>query len=61
MPGVVEASASDSVVTLLVRDAPGTLPTLILALDSRQLLSVEVVEPGLEQVFLTLTGRSLRD
>ncbi len=50
-------------VTLRVADAPGALPSLLRALDaaSVDVFSAEVRRPTLDDVFLALTGRSLRE
>ena len=63
MPAVVEASASDDAIDLLVRDARGALAEIIrtAAETGAEIESVEVREPNLEAVFLHLTGKALRD
>jgi len=52
-----------TVVHLGLLDAPARLPGLLRALDDHHvaLLGLEVRRPTLEDVFLTLTGRALRD
>jgi ABC-2 type transport system ATP-binding protein len=46
-----------------VPDGSSTLPLLLRDLDAKgvELAGVEVRRPTLDDVFLTLTGRSLRD
>ena len=63
MPGVVEVSARDAQVDLLVDDARGSLGPIVQTVtsDGGTVSSVEVQEPDLEAVFLSLTGKALRD
>lgn len=61
--GVVKASAVDGAVVLVVVEAEAVLPTAIsqasqLGLHVR---TIDIQEPNLEAVFLSLTGRALRD
>ncbi len=60
---VDDATAGDGSVSLLVRAGRQLLPKLIELADrtSVDVTSVEVVEPDLEAVFLSLTGKALRD
>jgi ABC-2 type transport system ATP-binding protein len=63
VPGVVEVAAQDHQVDLLVDDARASLGPIVQTLTSRggAVSSVEVLEPDLEAVFLSLTGKALRD
>ena len=63
VPGVVEVSARDAQVDLLVDDASGALGSIVQTVtsDGGTVSSVEVQEPDLEAVFLSLTGKALRD
>lgn len=63
LPGVREASASDSGLELIVDQAGSLLPLVMgqLATVGLSVRSVEVREPNLEAVFLHLTGKALRD
>jgi ABC-2 type transport system ATP-binding protein len=63
LPGATEPSADGARVHVRVPDGGGTLPALLRALDAGgvPLAGVEVRRPTLDDVFLTLTGRSLRD
>ena len=63
LQGVVEASAGDGVVELLVDDARNALPSIFEAVASAgaEIGDVQVTEPNLEAVFLHLTGKALRD
>jgi ABC-2 type transport system ATP-binding protein len=57
-----DGATGDREVTLLVDDANRVLPRLFEAAgDGLRISSVEVQSPGLEAVFLHLTGRVLRD
>lgn len=61
--GVMQVSAEDSRVNLLVDDSNLVLPRLFETATqaSVRITSVEIQEPNLETVFLHLTGRALRD
>ena len=61
--GVVEASAHEGGLSLIVMDARRILPRIIEAVADvdAAVTNVEIVEPDLEAVFLHLTGRALRD
>jgi ABC-2 type transport system ATP-binding protein len=63
LPGVEKASAAGRVLELATRDGPALLPPLLQALVAAGLAPsrVEVVEPDLQEVFLRLTGKALRD
>ena len=58
-----EASIDGLLVSARLQDGGHALPELLRALDSAgvQLASVEVRRPTLDDVFLTMTGRSLRE
>ena len=60
---VGEVSASGLVVSARVDDGGAQMPGLLRALDNAgaTLASIEVRRPTLDDVFLTMTGRSLRD
>ncbi|MFC5745420.1 ATP-binding cassette domain-containing protein [Actinomadura rugatobispora] len=62
-PGVREARAAGPVVRLRVEDGDRALVELVRALDAAgiELASVRLARPSLDDVFLTVTGRSLRD
>jgi ABC-2 type transport system ATP-binding protein len=51
------------VVSMRIQDAGAELPGLLRALDSAgvKLAAIEVRRPTLDDVFLTMTGRSLRE
>ena len=59
LPGVVSAEASGNTLTVTAREMPPLLPKLLAA--SGEVQSLEVKEPTLESVFLSLTGKGLRD
>jgi ABC-2 type transport system ATP-binding protein len=61
--GVDQADAEEDVVVCLVRAAAHVLPGLLTAVTATgaTVTGVEVREPDLEDVFLLLTGRALRD
>lgn len=59
VPGVVSADASGTKLTVAAREMPPLLPKLLNAIGEVQ--SLEVKEPTLESVFLSLTGKGLRD
>ena len=58
-----QISADGSILRLAVREGPAVLPELVRMLDAAglALTSVQLVTPTLDDVFLTLTGRDLRD
>ncbi len=62
-PGVREASASDRSLRLTVEHGEEALPGVLRALDAAgiRLETVQLARPSLDDVFLTVTGRSLRD
>jgi ABC-2 type transport system ATP-binding protein len=61
--GVEQATLDGERIRAFAARGRKTLPLVMRALDAAQmpLLSVEVVEPNLETIFLHLTGRALRD
>jgi ABC-2 type transport system ATP-binding protein len=61
--GADRVQAADGVVRLRVPDGSAVLPSLLRELDAQgiALAGVEVHRPTLDDVFLSLTGRSLRD
>jgi ABC-2 type transport system ATP-binding protein len=63
LSGAHEVSAADNTVRFRVPRGDTALPELLRALDGRDIAmtSVQVHRPSLDDVFLTLTGRSLRD
>ena len=63
LPDVVSAVATDHTIDLGLTDSHHALPTILTTAGDAgaRVLSVEVVEPDLEQVFLHLTGRALRN
>jgi ABC-2 type transport system ATP-binding protein len=63
VPGVVQASANDHDVVVVLPDADEALaPIVTLANEAgAKIRSLDIEEPNLEAVFLHLTGRALRD
>ena len=63
LPGATETLSEGTSVSLRVADGGAALPNLLRMLDAEGigLTSVEVHRPSLDDVFLSLTGRSLRD
>ena len=63
VPTVIQVSAADSQIVLLVPEAEAVLPAAITAANrlNVRVRSVDIQEPNLEAVFLHLTGRALRD
>jgi ABC-2 type transport system ATP-binding protein len=63
LAGADEPTVDGTLVVVHVPDGSATLPALLRDLDSKgiELAGVEVRRPTLDDVFLTLTGRSLRD
>jgi ABC-2 type transport system ATP-binding protein len=62
-PGVQRAALADSRLLVFADDGPRQLPDLLTSFLNAGLAPahIEVVEPDLEDVFLRLTGRALRD
>lgn len=63
LPGSSEPVTEGATVRFRVPDGATTLPVLLRELDAAgvAMTSVEVRRPSLDDVFLTVTGRSLRD
>lgn len=63
LAGATPPMTEGNVVRLQVPDGAAALPRLLRALTERDVeaIGVEVAQPTLDDVFLTLTGRSLRD
>ncbi len=63
VPGVTSADTDGQAVVCLLRGAAAALPGLLAAVtgSGATVTGVEVREPDLEDVFLHLTGRALRD
>jgi ABC-2 type transport system ATP-binding protein len=63
LEGANEVSTVDNMVRFRVPRGDTAMPELLRALDSAQInmTSVQVHRPSLDDVFLTLTGRTLRD
>ncbi|MCC5946921.1 MAG: ABC transporter ATP-binding protein [Nitriliruptoraceae bacterium] len=63
LPAISSADAEDDVVVCLVDGAAAALPQLLaeVAASGASVSGVEVREPDLEDVFLHLTGKALRD
>jgi ABC-2 type transport system ATP-binding protein len=61
--GVKQARSDEHAVIALVQNTVETLPMLLSAVKAAgsKVLGVEIEEPNLESVFLSLTGRALRD
>ncbi len=61
--GVTRTRISDGVLQLHVRGEHRLIPEIVLAAERQgfDLVDVSVAEPSLETVFITLTGRELRD
>jgi ABC-2 type transport system ATP-binding protein len=63
LPEVIQVSASDNMVVLIVPEANDALPPVLGKADrlGYKIRSVDIQEPNLEALFLKLTGRALRD
>ena len=63
LPEVIQVSASDNTVVLIVPEVNDALPPVLGKADrlGYKIRSVDIQEPNLEAVFLKLTGRALRD
>jgi ABC-2 type transport system ATP-binding protein len=63
LPEVLSVSSTDHSLDLGLADSHHALPTILATAEAAgaRVLSVEVVEPDLEDVFLHLTGRALRN
>ena len=62
-PGVREISADGRAIRMTVEHGEEALPGMLRALDADgiSMASIQLARPTLDDVFLTLTGRSLRD
>jgi ABC-2 type transport system ATP-binding protein len=63
LPGSTELAVDATSVRFRTGDGAGVLPTLLRGMDAAgvAMTAVEVRRPSLDDVFLTLTGRTLRD
>jgi ABC-2 type transport system ATP-binding protein len=63
LPGVDDVVVSEDRVELRTSHGAGTLPSLVELAAARKVVlnGIEVLAPDLEQVFLNLTGKELRD
>jgi len=63
VPGVTRSRVADDRLELHVQGADGLVPRIVLAADHRgfTIIDVSVAEPSLETVFISLTGRELRE
>ena len=63
LPGATEAETDSNTVTFRIPQGGSVLPGLLRSIDLQgiELAGVEVHRPTLDDVFLTMTGRSLRD
>ncbi len=63
LPGATETGVDGDVVSFRIRRGGSVLPGLLRSIDSEgvELHGVEVHRPTLDDVFLTMTGRSLRE
>ena len=63
MPGATHADTGDGVVRVYLRGVTGALPRVVDATEAAgfRVNDLSVAEPTLESVFITLTGRDLRD
>jgi ABC-2 type transport system ATP-binding protein len=63
LPGATDSEIDGDVVTFRVPQGGSVLPGLLRSIDAEgvELAGVEVHRPTLDDVFLTMTGRSLRD
>lgn len=63
IPGVQSVADGSGLVTVLVKGGHEHLPQIleVLSRSGAKIRSVDITEPNLESVFLSLTGRALRD
>ena len=59
--GVKQISDEDGIIKIIVEDRKGLLLDIIRNISDRNIKSIATVEPTLEDVFITLTGKRLRD
>ncbi len=57
----VDAEAKGDTVTVRVKSSAETLPGLVQVVSGMPVVEIRIVKPNLEEVFLELTGRGLRD
>jgi len=61
LPGVLRVEAGDDVLRLFMRERDGLLPRVVEVAQPAGLRDISISEPTLETVFITLTGRALRE
>lgn len=63
LPGSVGVERRDGIVVIRVADGPGAIASIVRAAEAAgvTITGIEIVEPDLEDVFLGLTGKALRD
>jgi ABC-2 type transport system ATP-binding protein len=63
LPGVLKADVSDQTITIIAPEAEDIMAPVITQANQLgvKIRSVDIQEPNLEAVFLSLTGRALRD
>jgi ABC-2 type transport system ATP-binding protein len=63
LTGAHDFDVEDGLIRFRVPRGDTTMPELLRALDAKDIVmsSIQVTRPTLDDVFLTLTGRSLRD
>ena len=59
--GVKQVSSEDGIIKIIVEDRKGLLLDIIRNVSDRNIKSIATVEPTLEDVFIVLTGKRLRD
>ncbi|MCD6447502.1 MAG: ATP-binding cassette domain-containing protein [Thermoplasmata archaeon] len=59
--GVKQISDEDGIIKIIVEDRKGLLLDIIRNISDRNIKSIATVEPTLEDVFIVLTGKRLRD
>jgi len=61
LPGVVSAQASGDAVRVLTASQDGVLPRILAEANGAGLKDMTMTKPTLETVFISLTGRDLRE
>ncbi|MDQ3766429.1 MAG: ATP-binding cassette domain-containing protein [Actinomycetota bacterium] len=61
LPGVLRVEFDDGVLRLFMRERDGLLPRVVEVAQPAGLRDISISEPTLETVFITLTGRALRE
>ncbi len=61
LPGVLRVEFGDGVLRLFMRERDGLLPRVVEVAQPAGLRDISISEPTLETVFITLTGRALRE